>query len=477
MFLHRWLGKFAAVATCIFVFLKTSQRLSEWSLRTSALGTPSIRHPYSATHAGNNNNNNNTSESWKPGNDRTPPVARPGDPLCASFPDTSNILVVVKTGATESYARIPTQLVTVLRCLPDFLLFSDLEQNIAGYRVYDSLDAVTRDVQEGNPNFDLYRRQQACPVDQQSCNADADEGNSGRQEQRRGWELDKYKNIHIAEKTYRLRPSYDWYLFIDADTYVLWRNLVQWLRKLGDPWNTKYYIGSATLIDDFSFAHGGSGYILSQATMWNLVGNHAGVANSYDMTAKNSCCGDYVLGLALNETINVGVSFAEFEKRFYELSPSPGPPRHHPVVLRFKDVYHEFVEPKLSVRRDDWDNLSEDEGVLYLDPKAEHAQWQKDRAKKLDRQISVPAVEMDAHKSFEHCRKLCDSIAKCFQFSFHDGICAYSKSFTLGKPKPTEKMEKTEKDGQRWTSGWNVRRIQDWVEKQGSCKEPVWPNV
>lgn len=303
MFLKHWLGKFTAVATCVFVFLMTSQRLSEWSFRSSSLGIPSIRRPYSSAHA------NDTSEfaSVSKSNDRTPPVARPDDPSCASFPDTSNILVIVKTGATESYARIPTQLVTVLRCLPDFLIFSDLEQHIAGYHIYDSLDTVTHDVKEENPDFDLYRRQQACPVDQQSCNADADD--DGRQK-RQGWKLDRYKNIHIAEKTYRLRPSYDWYIFIDADTYVLWRNLVQWLLKLGDPWNKKYYIGSATLIDDFPFAHGGSGYILSQATMWDLAGSHAGIANSYDMTAKDSCCGDYVLGLALNETISVGLSFA-----------------------------------------------------------------------------------------------------------------------------------------------------------------------
>ncbi|KAI1769927.1 glycosyltransferase family 31 protein [Hypoxylon cercidicola] len=478
MFLKHWLGKFIAVSACVLVFLMTSQRLSEWSFRSSSLGTPSIRRPYSSAHA-NASDLASTSNS----NDRIHPPVRPGDPSCASFPDTSNILLLVKTGATESYARIPTQLVTVLRCLPDFLIFSDLEQNIAGYHVYDSLDTVIHDAKDENPDFDLYRRQQACPVDQQSCNA----GAAGSDQKREGWELDKYKNVHIAEKTYRLHPSYDWYLFIDADTYVLWRNLVQWLHKLNDPWNKKYYIGSLTLINDFPFAHGGSGYILSQATMWDLVGNHAGIANSYDMTAMNSCCGDYVLGLALNETINVGVNSAwptingekphsipygprewchplEFEKRFYESPSLPDP------TLRFKDIYHEFVEPKLSVRRDDWDNLSND--VVYLDRNAKHEQWQKNRAKKLDQQIRVSAVEMDAHKSFNHCRKLCDTVASCFQFSYHDGICAYSKSFMLGKP-----MEKTDEIEQRWVSGWNVNRIRTWVDRQGNCKEPVWPNV
>ncbi|KAI1759079.1 glycosyltransferase family 31 protein [Hypoxylon sp. FL1150] len=448
MLIRHWLGKFTAVAVCAFVFLMVTKRLSDCS------------------------------------DDRILPNVRPVDPSCASFPDTSNILVVVKTGATESYARIPTQLFTVLRCLPDFLLFSDLEQNIAGYHIHDSLDTVIPQVKENNPDFDLYWQQQTCPIDQDSCV----KGTIGHDRQSLlGWKLDKYKNVHIAEKTYCLRPGYDWYLFIDADTYVLWYNLVQWLHKLKNPWHEKHYIGSATFINDFPFAHGGSGYILSHATLQDLVENHPSIANNYDMRAKDSCCGDHVLGLALNETIDVGVTFAwptingekpytipygprewcqplEFEKRFFESSDLPRP------ALRIKDIYHAFVEPKLSVQRDDWDNLSGD--VLYLDPDVKHEKWQEDRARKLNQQMRVPPVEMDAHKSFYHCRRLCDTVPSCFQFSFHDGICAYSNSFALGKP-----VEKKDKEEQRWVSGWNVNRIREWVAKQGDCKEPVWPHV
>lgn len=45
---------------------------------------------------------------------------------CAGFPDTDGILLVMKTGATEAFEKMPTQLLTSLQCLPDFLLFSDL---------------------------------------------------------------------------------------------------------------------------------------------------------------------------------------------------------------------------------------------------------------------------------------------------------------------------------------------------------------
>lgn len=45
---------------------------------------------------------------------------------CQGFPNTEDVMVVMKTGATEAFEKMPTQLLTSLQCLPDFLLFSDL---------------------------------------------------------------------------------------------------------------------------------------------------------------------------------------------------------------------------------------------------------------------------------------------------------------------------------------------------------------
>lgn len=45
---------------------------------------------------------------------------------CQNFPSTDDIMVVMKTGATESFEKMPTQLLTSMQCIPDFLLFSDL---------------------------------------------------------------------------------------------------------------------------------------------------------------------------------------------------------------------------------------------------------------------------------------------------------------------------------------------------------------
>lgn len=45
---------------------------------------------------------------------------------CDNFPDTQGILLVMKTGATEAYNKLPTHFVTHMQCLSDFLLFSDM---------------------------------------------------------------------------------------------------------------------------------------------------------------------------------------------------------------------------------------------------------------------------------------------------------------------------------------------------------------
>ena len=225
----------------------------------------------------------------------------PDSPECAWFPDTSRILLVMKTGASEAYAKIPMQLLTNLRCLSDFLIFSDMEQTIAGYQIHDSLDTVVPEVRFGNQDFDLYERQKKCRIDQETCNW-------GIRATSKGWALDKYKNIHMAEKAYALRPSHDWYLFVDADTYVVWPTLVEWLARL-NPRN-KNYLGSVAQLAGHLFAHGGSGYLISQGMMRAFLGGKSGIANKYDIAAKSTCCGDALLSKALKAETGVSVKDA-----------------------------------------------------------------------------------------------------------------------------------------------------------------------
>jgi hypothetical protein len=45
---------------------------------------------------------------------------------CHGFPNMDSVMLVMKTGATEAYDKLPTQLLTGLQCIDDFLIFSDL---------------------------------------------------------------------------------------------------------------------------------------------------------------------------------------------------------------------------------------------------------------------------------------------------------------------------------------------------------------
>lgn len=218
-------------------------------------------------------------------------------PGCEDFPDMSNIFVVLKTGASESYNRLPTQLMTNLKCVPNYEIWSDMEQDIAGQHVFDALTEVLPDI-KAHADFEIYHHQAYCPIDQEHCN-------KGYDTAKKGWDLDKYKNIHIAENNWSKHSNFDWYFYIDADTYVSWPTLVEWFKKL-DPTKPSYF-GSVAMLGDFPFGHGGSGYVVSKAGMKKMFDGKKNVGNKYDHKATTTCCGDYLFAFAIKEEAGLDV--------------------------------------------------------------------------------------------------------------------------------------------------------------------------
>lgn len=218
------------------------------------------------------------------------PRSRPDG--CAAYPEHANVAIVVKTGATEVFNKIPTQLMTFLSCaLEDVLIFSDMDQSIGSKRIYDSLDEVVPKAQKGNPDFELYKLQKAYRLEGGDIGSLRDKGSDA-------WKLDKYKNIHTARKAWHLRPEKSWYFFIDADTYIFWPNFFQWLRRMSP--DEKLYVGSRVDVARPPFAHGGSGYLLSREAIKVLVGkDEKEVAERYDVEAVTGCCGDQELARTL----------------------------------------------------------------------------------------------------------------------------------------------------------------------------------
>lgn len=218
-----------------------------------------------------------------------PPVL----PECQHFPkDTSDIMLVMKTGATAAFNRLPVHLMTTLRCVDDFLLFSDMEQKIGTHTIHNALDEVSVETKKGNQDFDLYRKLQ----EYQKLGGNPLKLSSDNN----GWNLDKYKFIHMIVKTHRMRPDSPWYFFVEADTFFNWENLVTFLKKLNP--KKPYYIGSNAYIGDVEFAHGGTGFILSNAAVRKFIAAFDDVAGQYDPRMKMTCCGDAMLAEALRDS-------------------------------------------------------------------------------------------------------------------------------------------------------------------------------
>ncbi len=198
---------------------------------------------------------------------------------------------------------------TTLRYLSetDILFFSDQQGSIGPFLINDALRNVDQNLKLKDDDFEIYReirKFQQTGQDIQQLNEDKSKGDG-----RSGWVLDKYKFIHMVEETFEMRPNAKWYVFIETDSYVFWDNLVEWLKRL-DSWKPMY-LGSQVVIGDTAFAHGGSGYVLSNAAMNKLLGPEQpqGLAASWDSKMKDVCCGDLALGIALKEQgVNINVA-------------------------------------------------------------------------------------------------------------------------------------------------------------------------
>jgi hypothetical protein len=222
-----------------------------------------------------------------------PSASNPVNPACLAYPSLDlDVVIVVKTGATEALNRIPTQLLTFLSCTKDdVLIFSDMEQDIGGFHVYDALVEVVHEARTVNSDFDLYEMQKQVKL----FGEDVSSLSKGPE----AWALDKYKNIHTAQKAWELRPDRSWYFFIDADTYIVWSSFFAWLKRL-DP-TKDLYLGN-TIHTLNLFAHGGSGYLISRTGMLEIVSGVEApkIAADFDISASTTCCGDAELAGALS---------------------------------------------------------------------------------------------------------------------------------------------------------------------------------
>jgi hypothetical protein len=173
------------------------------------------------------------------------------------------------------------------------LIFSDAEQTFQGLQVHDALDELERKIGNDSDPNSMYHRK---------LRGSAQNLNLEDKDRLTAWKLDRFKNMPMLIKSYRMKPAAKWFIFIDADTYVLWANLLTWLSQLDS--NRPLYLGSQvnrTVSENLVFAHGGSGYVISRAAASILAEESQEQADRHFNLTKADCCGDAALGIAFRD--------------------------------------------------------------------------------------------------------------------------------------------------------------------------------
>jgi len=425
--------------------------------------------PFSAVTSVHDNGTSSPSESWKdqPKLDLLTPNA-----TCQNSDNAGRIVVVLRTGATEAYTKVPTQLLTALQCVPNLLIVSDMEQDISGYHLHDVLKNVTPNIRENHPDFDLYRLQRALQqeglIDNLESVVAKKYNNKKRELEKAALTLDKYKYFHMMYLAWEKYSQKDWFVFIESDTYLVWPTLLQWLDTL-DP-AKELLIGSPTYKSDDRLAYGGSGIILSNAAMRKIAVEHADEASDLDVRMKVHASGDYLFSKALQEwdipiqgvwpmlggespaTLPYGpAAWCEPVITLHGMTPgdidrvwtfAKNRPATQPMLHR--DLYTHFLT-ELPSKRDDWTNACAGSVFEIDDIKADMG-----RAKYAD------------------CERACLDFPQCFQFSYLDGAqCHLYTCFSLGRAAEPDNVK-------HWHSGWITWRIRDWIDEAKTCEARAW---
>ncbi|KAI0865527.1 hypothetical protein F4860DRAFT_510066 [Xylaria cubensis] len=403
---------------------------------------------------------------------RSQPIANFGnryDP-CEGLEGLDDIFVTLRTGTTEAPKKLPAHYTTTLRCLKHYELYSDFEEEIEGKHVYDVLDEVNPDIVATHPDFVYYNKlkgkgRDAFTAEEMAQWAAAKNTNGGRDSP--GWRLDKWKFLPLADKALRIRPQAKWFVFIESDTYVLWKSLVTWLEHFdaSKPW----YLGQQMQIGDVVFAYGGAGFAISQPALKKVVEHRNTNLKFYDDFTAGHWAGDCVLGKALAD-VGVPLTWAfptlsseepadtDFESGFggptkhpwcyYAASYHHLPPVEYPefysfeqnwyqannTLIRHKDVFFNYVLPRITDEHDDWDNHSD--------------------------------KEEETASSFAACRNACKSNPACMQFSVSGYTCKTSTALRLGRKASAAEQVR---------SGWMVDRIDAFIERMESgCNNRDW---
>ncbi|KAK4141476.1 uncharacterized protein C8A04DRAFT_30976 [Dichotomopilus funicola] len=421
------------------------------------------------------------------GQDSPFPVASGGNTQGVRFETYGNlsatdVLLIVKTGSTSMWKRLLVHLTTTLS--PDRIpsqntvVYSDSPESIGNVHIIDALANIT-DVTKALPDFDIYRHNPeyaAHNVYVEAAGVDGDNyGPPG------GWIVDKYKFIPLLQHAGNNWPQAKWYIYMEDDAYLFLPSVLRYLSAFA--WQKPHYLGSYAAKSDIVFAHGGAGFALSRGAWEKSFGENPSLSEDYEAYTAAHCCGDQVLGHALNKN---GVRFGENDgdekftwgfnpvvhwrfgfSRWNWCSPLMSWHKvHNRDVARYfdfekswdftkpllhRDFFLAMVAPNLQERAEWWDNQS----GLFSVTSANQAAPPTPQEENYDVSLWKAAwVSEDA------CEAACRSWTACVQWSYVEDLCNMDDKLMMGQGYAPAMSER--KTALRRTSGWLKQRLDSW---------------
>lgn len=297
---HRLARPFAAALAFIFIFILWNL----WHLPPATIpSNPNQLKPAVAQQKPASHTNNEPHDAKPQGSITHHHTPLPQDTVlpCAHLPSSEDILVILKTGATEIHRKLPMHFSTTFRCIRHYAIYSDMAEEIDGHPVYDALDEVDEEIKRTNPDFELYHQAQEYRAKGKAV-AELFEREGTYQ---KAWNLDKWKFLPLMDKALKMRPRSKWYVFIEADTSMVWSNLLEWLAKFNP--EEPLYIGGQSYMGSVEFAHGGTGFIVSNPALRMVTEKRASNLQEWDQLTAERNAGDSILAEAF-KAVNISLT-------------------------------------------------------------------------------------------------------------------------------------------------------------------------
>jgi len=388
-------------------------------------------------------------------------------PLCRHLPGAEDVVVVMKTGANEVEDKLAVHLRTTLTCYPNLAIFSDYEEDLpTGEHIYDSFTYTSPSLKETSRDFALWRKLQtegrAGLAPDELSGTDSREKSEDLRKTIPGWALHKWKFLPMVNQTLGLYPDKHWYVFLEADTYLFWSNVLKYLSRRS--WADDHYIGSQVSMPGLGFAHGGSGFVLSRPALEKVVRLYQSDPTRWEHH-DGYWVGDHMLAIALKDAgvlLTNGyptwqgdaVGLLQFSPngglwcsdamtfhhelpteiedlfRFEQTLISEGAgstSSDHSRLFRHRDIFEQYVLPRIHQSRAAWNN---------------HADLSR----------------LGGAESRHECEAICEQDSSCLQYAFHaDGSCKTTSKVIYGEPA----------DGIE--SGWMIQRIKESIDTSKGC--------